>query len=157
MGYWVDMDDAYRTMDPEYIESVWWSLKQIFDKGLLVEDFRVAPWCPRDQTTLSDHELAQGYETDVDPAVYVRFPITSGPLAGQASLLIWTTTPWTLVSNTAVAVHPDVDYVVVTDGTEKLVVAEALIPEGWSPTGQKYTGREMERWTYTPPFALVDV
>lgn len=79
MGYWVDMDDAYRTMDPEYIESVWWSLKQIFDKGLLVEDFRVAPWCPRDETGLSDHELAQGYETVVDPSVFVRFPLTSGP------------------------------------------------------------------------------
>ncbi|MCU7730730.1 isoleucine--tRNA ligase [Actinoplanes sp. KI2] len=157
MGYWVDLDDAYRTMDPAYIESVWWSLKQIFDKGLLVEDFRVAPWCPRDQTTLSDHELAQGYETDVDPSVYVRFPLTSGPLAGQASLLVWTTTPWTLVSNTAVAVHPDVDYVVVTDGTEKLVVAEALIPEGWAATGERAKGREMERWTYVPPFDLVEV
>ncbi|WP_030441233.1 isoleucine--tRNA ligase [Actinoplanes subtropicus] len=157
MGYWVDLADAYRTMDPAYIESVWWSLQQIFDKGLLVEDFRVAPWCPRDQTTLSDHELAQGYETDVDPAVYVRFPLTSGPLAGEASLLVWTTTPWTLVSNTAVAVHPDVDYVAVTDGTEQLVVAEALIPDGWVATGRKYPGREMERWRYTPPFDLVDV
>jgi len=157
MGYWVDLADAYRTMDPGYIESVWWSLKQIFDKGLLVEDFRVAPWCPRDQTTLSDHELAQGYETDVDPAVYVRFPLTSGPLAHRASLLIWTTTPWTLVANTAVAVHPDVDYVEVTDGRENLVVAEALIPEGWTPTGQRFRGREMERWRYTPPFTLVDV
>ena len=157
MGYWVDLDDAYRTMDPAYIESVWWSLKQIFDKGLLVEDFRVAPWCPRDQTTLSDHELAQGYETDVDPAVYVRFPLTSGPLAGRASLLIWTTTPWTLVSNTAVAVHPDVTYAVVTDGREDLVVAEALIPDGWTATGRRFTGREMERWTYRPPFDLVEV
>src|ERR687893_3242442 len=89
MGYWVDLDDAYRTMDPGYIESVWWSLKQIFDKGLLVEDFRVAPWCPRDQTALSDHELAQGYENDIDPSVYVRFPLLSGPLAGNASLLVW--------------------------------------------------------------------
>ncbi len=80
MGYWVDLDDAYRTMDPEYIESVWWSLKEIFNKGLLVQDYRVAPWCPRDQTGLSDHELAQGYETVVDPSVYVRFPLTSGPL-----------------------------------------------------------------------------
>ena len=114
MGYWVDLDDAYRTMDPDYIESVWWSLKQIFDKGLLVEDFRVAPWCPRCETGLSDHELAQGYETTVDPSVYVRFPLTSGPLAGRASLLVWTTTPWTLVSNTAVAAHPDVTYVVAT-------------------------------------------
>ncbi|SNY46080.1 isoleucine--tRNA ligase [Paractinoplanes atraurantiacus] len=157
MGYWVDLDDAYRTMDPGYIESVWWSLKQIFDKGLLVEDFRVAPWCPRDQTTLSDHELAQGYETDVDPAVYVLFPLTGGPLAGKASLLVWTTTPWTLVSNTAVAVNPDVSYVVVTDGEAQLVVAEQLIPEGWTPTGESFTGREMERWTYTPPFDLVEV
>jgi len=103
MGYWTDLHDPYRTMDPEYIESVWWSLKEIFNKGLLVQDYRVAPWCPRDETGLSDHELAQGYETIVDPSVYVRFPLTSGPLAGRAALLVWTTTPWTLVSNTAVA------------------------------------------------------
>ena len=157
MGYWVDMDGAYRTMDPDYIESVWWSLKQIFDQGLLVEDFRVAPWCPRDQTALSDHELAQGYEDDVDPSVYVRFPLTSGPLAGRASLLVWTTTPWTLVSNTAVAVNPTVTYEVVTDGAEQLVVASALVPEGFEPTGESFSGREMERWTYQRPFDLVEV
>ncbi|NMO51878.1 isoleucine--tRNA ligase [Actinoplanes sp. TBRC 11911] len=160
MGYWVDLTDAYWTMDPEYIDSVWWSLKQIFGKGLLVEDFRVAPWCPRDQTTLSDHELAQGYETDVDPSVYVRFPLTGGPLDGRASLLVWTTTPWTLVSNTAVAVHPSVTYVVATDGNEQLVVAEPLLGvlgEGWRATGEAYEGRQLERWTYRPPFQLVDV
>ncbi|MER7004388.1 isoleucine--tRNA ligase [Dactylosporangium sp. NPDC000555] len=161
MGYWVDMDRAYRTMDPQYIESVWWSLRQIFDKGLLVEDFRVAPWCPRDQTGLSDHELAQGYETVTDPSVYVRFPLVSGPLAGRAALLVWTTTPWTLVSNTAVAVHPDVTYVVATDGTESLVVAEPLLAkalgEGWAPTGESFTGKEMERWAYERPFALVEM
>ena len=161
MGYWVDMADAYRTMDAEYVESVWWSLKQIFDKGLLVEDFRVAPWCPRDQTALSDHELAQGYEIDVDPSVYVRLPLTSGPLAGQASLLVWTTTPWTLVSNTAVAAHPEVTYVVATDGAEQLVVAEALVEhalgEGWAPTGVSFTGKELERWAYRRPFELVDI
>ncbi|MFJ4845950.1 MULTISPECIES: isoleucine--tRNA ligase [unclassified Streptomyces] len=164
MGYWVDLDEAYRTMDPEYIESVWWSLKQIFDKGLLVQDHRVAPWCPRCGTGLSDHELAQGYETVVDPSVFVRFPLTSGPLAGEAALLVWTTTPWTLVSNTAVAAHPDVTYVVATKGTddsEKLVVAEPLLGkalgEGWEPTGQSFTGREMERWTYRRPFALVEI
>ncbi|MFI7603362.1 isoleucine--tRNA ligase [Actinoplanes sp. NPDC049681] len=160
MGYWVDMDDAYRTMDPAYIESVWWSLQRIFEKGLLVEDFRVAPWCPRDQTALSDHELAQGYETDVDPSVFVRFPITGGPLAGTASLLVWTTTPWTLVSNTAVAVHPEVTYVVATDGAERLVVAEPLLErvlEGWSRTGESWSGKELERWAYRRPFDLVDV
>jgi isoleucyl-tRNA synthetase len=172
MGYWVDLENAYRTMDPEYVQSVWWSLRQIFDKGLLVQDYRVAPWCPRDQTGLSDHELAQGYETIVDPSVYVRFPLTGGPLAGQAALLVWTTTPWTLVSNTAVAVHPDVRYVVATDGSEQLVVAEPLLGKalgvgappgplgpggGWTATGQSFTGAEMERWTYQRPFELVDI
>ncbi|MER7460017.1 isoleucine--tRNA ligase [Micromonospora sp. NPDC126480] len=161
MGYWVDMDDAYRTMDPGYIESVWWSLQQIFDKGLLVRDFRVAPWCPRCGTGLSDHELAQGYETITSPSVYVRFPLTSGPLAGRASLLVWTTTPWTLVSNVAVAAHPDVTYVVVTDGVEQFVVAEALaakaLGESFTPTGESFTGSQMERWTYARPFELVDV
>ncbi|MCW2872128.1 isoleucine--tRNA ligase [Actinacidiphila oryziradicis] len=161
MGYWVDLDDAYRTMDPEYIESVWWSLKQIFDKGLLTQDHRVAPWCPRCGTGLSDHELAQGYETIVDPSVFVRFPLTSGPLAGEAALLVWTTTPWTLVSNTAVAAHPDVTYVVATNGEEKLVVAEPLVGkalgEGWTTTGQSFSGREMERWTYERPFSLVEI
>ncbi|QHY95031.1 Isoleucine--tRNA ligase [Streptomyces sp. S4.7] len=160
MGYWVDLDDAYQTMNPEYIESVWWSLKEIFNKGLLVQDHRVAPWCPRDQTSLSDHELAQGYETIVDPSVFVRFPLTSGPLAGEAALLVWTTTPWTLVSNTAVAAHPDVTYVVATNGTEKLVVAEPLVEkalgeDGWELTGERFTGREMERWSYDRPFALI--
>ena len=111
MGYWVDTSDPYRTMEPAYVESVWWALKQIHGKGLLVEDYRVAPYCPRCGTGLSDHELAQGYETVTDPSVYVRFPLTSGPYAGQASLLVWTTTPWTLVSNTAVAARPDVTYV----------------------------------------------
>ena len=160
MGYWVDMDDAYRTMDADYIESVWWSLQQIFDKGLLVQDFRVAPWCPRCGTGLSDHELAQGYETIVDPSVYVRFPLTSGPLAGSASLLVWTTTPWTLVSNVAVAAHPDVAYAVATDGTERLVLAEPLVAkvlgEGWSIL-QTFTGTQMLRWAYQRPFELVEV
>ncbi|WP_432096675.1 isoleucine--tRNA ligase [Streptomyces sp. bgisy100] len=161
MGYWVDLDDAYRTMDPQYVESVWWSLKEIFGKGLLVQDHRVAPWCPRCGTGLSDHELAQGYETVVDPSVYVRFPLTSGPLAGEAALLVWTTTPWTLVSNTAVAAHPEVTYVVATNGEEKLVVAEPLLEkalgEGWEATGQRFTGAEMERWSYERPFALVEI
>ncbi|MGW9366714.1 isoleucine--tRNA ligase, partial [Streptomyces albidoflavus] len=102
----------------------------------------------------------RGYETVVDPSVFVRFPLTSGPLAGQASLLVWTTTPWTLVSNTAVAAHPDVRYVVATDGTEKLVVAEPLLEkalgEGWEATGESFTGREMERWSYQRPFELVE-
>jgi isoleucyl-tRNA synthetase len=158
MGYWVDLDHPYQTMDPEYVQSVWWSLKQIYDKGLLVEDYRITPYCPRCGTGLSDHELAQGYETVVDPSVYVRFPLTSGPLAGKASLLVWTTTPWTLVSNTAVAAHPDVEYVVATDGNESLIVAEPLLDtlgDGWEVT-DRYAGLEMEGWHYQRPFELVD-
>ncbi|MDA2807234.1 isoleucine--tRNA ligase [Nocardiopsis suaedae] len=163
MGYWVDLENPYRTMDSQYVESVWWALKRIHEKGLLVRDYRISPYCPRCGTTLSDHELAQGYETVTDPSVYVRFPITSGPLASPerpTSMLVWTTTPWTLVSNTAVAVHPDVPYVVATDGTERLLVAEPLfekvLGEGWTLTGERFEGGEMERWTYQRPFELVD-
>ncbi|TDD33365.1 isoleucine--tRNA ligase [Nonomuraea terrae] len=163
MGYWIDLSQAYRTMDPSYIESVWWSLKVVFDKGLLFRDFRITPYCPRCGTGLSDHELGQpgGYETVSSPSVYVRMPVTSGPLAELgASLLIWTTTPWTLVSNTAVAVHPDVTYVAArTADGEVLVVAEPLLSvlgEGATEVA-RYTGRELERTTYTRPFDLVDI
>ena len=159
MGYWVNLDEAYWTMDPSFVESVWWALKQIHSKGLLVEDYRVAPYCPRCGTTLSDHELAQGYEDVKEDSVYVRFPLTSGPLAGKASLLVWTTTPWTLVSNTAAAVHPDVTYVVASNETESLVLAEALaekvLGEGWR-LGQTFTGKEMEFWSYARPLDLVE-
>ncbi|SDU75832.1 isoleucine--tRNA ligase [Jiangella alkaliphila] len=162
MGYWVDLSQAYRTMDPSYVQSVWWSLKQIFDKGLLVEDYRVSPYCPRDETALSSHELAQGYETVVDPSVFVRFPLTGGPLAGQASLLVWTTTPWTLVSNTAVAAHPDVTYVAAraAGSSELLVLAEPLLATVLGDDADvvsSFTGAEMERWTYQRPFELVDI
>src|SRR5262245_1594821 len=126
MGYWVDLDNAYLTLSTGYIESVWWSLREIFDRGLLVEEHRVTPYCPRDETPLSDHEVSEGYAEVVDPSVYVRFPVHSGVLAG-AALLVWTTTPWTLVANTAVAEHPDVAYVLARTGSgELLVVAEAL-------------------------------
>src|SRR5699024_9766956 len=161
MGYWVDMSQAYWTMNPEYVQSVWWSLKQIFDAGLLVEDHRVAPYCPRCGTSLSSHELAQGYETVSDPSVYARLPLTSGPLAGRASLLVWTTTPWTLVSNTAVAVHPDVTYVAArpAGADEIVIVAEPLLTEVLGEHAaviERYAGTELERWTYRRPFELVE-
>ncbi len=162
MGYWVDTDEAYWTMDAQYVDSLWWALQQVHRKGLLVQDHRVAPYCPRCGTGLSDHELAQGYETVVDPSVYVRFPVTSGPLADQgAALLVWTTTPWTLVSNTAVAAHPDVDYAVVrTADGELLVVAEPLVA---STLGDEVsieshlTGAELVGTSYLAPFALIDI
>ncbi|WP_096305241.1 isoleucine--tRNA ligase [Jatrophihabitans sp. GAS493] len=160
MGYWADYDRAYWTMSPDYVESVWWALKQIFDKGLLTEDFRVAPYCPRCGTTLSDHEVAQGYEDVTDPSVYVRFPLTSGPWAGSADLLVWTTTPWTLVSNTAVAVNPKVSYVVARTDAGTFVVAEPLLRRTLGEDVEvldRLPGTELERWTYQRPFELVEL
>ena len=160
MGYWCDMSDAYRTMDASYVESVWWSLKQIAEKGLLVEDHRVAPYCPRCGTALSDHEVAQGYQTVTDPSVYVRFPVTSGPLqALGAALLVWTTTPWTLVSNTAVAVNPEVTYVAARLGGEVLVVAEPLLGVLGDDVEvlDRFPGTALEHTTYARPFAMVDI
>ncbi len=168
MGYWVDMDDAYWTMDPSYVQSVWWSLKRIFDKGLLAQDHRVTPYCPRCGTGLSDHELAQGYEEITDPSVFVRMPVTSGALAERfpgVSLLVWTTTPWTLVSNTAVAVRPDATYEVVRvpgelGDSELLVIAEALreakLPEDHEVLAS-FPGTELEHVGYARPFDLVDI
>ncbi|WP_061300298.1 isoleucine--tRNA ligase [Herbidospora cretacea] len=162
MGYWVDMSQAYRTMDPAYVEAVWWSLKVVFDKGLLFRDFRITPYCPRCGTGLSDHELGQpgGYETVSSPSVYVRMPVTSGRFEGT-DLLIWTTTPWTLVSNTAVAVHPEVTYVVAEkEGEKPVVVAEPLVGaalgEGWS-VRESFLGTELEHTPYQRPFDLVDI
>ena len=164
MGFWVDFDEAYWTMSPEYVESVWWSLKEIWKKGLLVQDHRVAPYCPRCGTGLSDHELAQGYETVTDPSVFVRFPITSGELAPlKASLLVWTTTPWTLVSNTAIAVHPDVEYVAIEvteeETTEVLVVAKNLMDavKGEKKILRSMLGKELERVTYNRPFDYIEI
>jgi len=164
MGFWVDFDEAYWTMSPEYVESVWWSLQQIWKKGLLVQDHRVAPYCPRCGTGLSDHELAQGYETIKDPSVFVRFPATSGKLAElNAAFLVWTTTPWTLIANTAIAVNPKVEYQVVEitndEKTERLVIASDLA----SVLGEDrkviatFQGTELEHTTYQRPFDFVEI
>jgi len=163
MGYWVDFDRAYWTMDPEYIESVWWSLAEIFRAGLLVQDHRVAPYCPRCGTGLSDHELAQGYETVIDPSVYVKFPVSDPEWTDRypdLSLLVWTTTPWTLVSNTAVAAKPDATYAVVRLGGEHVLVAEELVGAAVGPDADVIAtlpGRELEHLTYRRPFDMVDI
>jgi isoleucyl-tRNA synthetase len=164
MGFWVDFDEAYWTMSPEYVESVWWSLQQIWKKGLLVQDHRVAPYCPRCGTGLSDHELAQGYETVTDPSVYIRFPATSGPIAELgASFLVWTTTPWTLVSNTAIAVNPTVEYQVCEitkdEKTERLVIASNLahVLGDEREVIATYLGSELEHITYSRPLDLIEI
>ena len=108
LGFWIDTDDAYWTMDTEYIESVWWSLKQLHGKGLLFQDDRITTYCPRCGTPLSDAEVAMGYADVEDPSVYILFRIVEAPhpsLVG-ASMLGWTTTPWTLISNTGSRSRP---------------------------------------------------
>jgi isoleucyl-tRNA synthetase len=111
IGFWIDTEDPYRTMDPTYVDSLWWALKELWDRDLIFEEFRVAPYCGRCGTALSDAEVALGYEEIDDPSVFVRLPLTEGPLGDRgASLVVWTTTPWTLPSNTACAVGPDVRY-----------------------------------------------
>src|SRR5262249_4031851 len=132
IGFWIDLDDAYKTLDPDYVESVWWALQQIHERGLLYEKLKVVPYCPRCGTALSSHALRQPdvYRDVIDPSVYVRFPVTESHGAAQPGdeLLIWTTTPWTLVSNAAVAVDPDLTYVrAQVDGGPVEIVAEALV------------------------------
>ena len=115
IGYWVDTENPYRTMDTSYVESVWWSLKTIFDRGLLYEDHRIVPYCTRCGTTLSDHEVAQGYADTDDLSVYTRLPLLTGPLAG-ASLLVWTTMPWTVIFSSLAVVGKDIHYVLARGG-----------------------------------------
>ncbi|HEY3970239.1 MAG TPA: class I tRNA ligase family protein, partial [Solirubrobacteraceae bacterium] len=129
IGFWVDLENAYRTLDDDYIESVWWALKTISDKGLLYEGHKVVPYCYRCGTALSSHEVALGYKDVVDPSVYVRLPITvdRGPLRAGDALLIWTTTPWTLPGNVAVAAGPSIEYARAKLGDETLILAAALV------------------------------
>jgi len=124
MGYWVDLDDAYFTLTNDYIETVWWLFKQLWDRKLVVQDYKSVPYDPRIGATLSDHEVAQGYREVDDPSVYVRFRLRDDP---STSFLAWTTTPWTLPANMALAVHPDVEYCVVERQNERLIVAEPLL------------------------------
>ncbi|MDF2739983.1 MAG: Isoleucyl-tRNA synthetase, partial [Actinomycetia bacterium] len=133
VGFWIDTSQAYRTMDTSYVESVWWALAELHRRGLLVEDYKVTPWCPRCETTLSDAEVAMGYQEVEDLTAYVALPATSGSLATEgAALLVWTTQPWTLVPNVSVVVGPGIDYVLVEatgeDGRpRKLVVARDAV------------------------------
>jgi isoleucyl-tRNA synthetase len=122
IGFWVDLDGAYRTLDESYIESVWWALAEIDRKGLLYEGHKVVPYCPRCGTALSSHEVALGYEDVVDPSVFIKLAL----IGSEEKLLLWTTTPWTLPGNVAVAVKENVNYLRVRLGDEVLIVAEPL-------------------------------
>ncbi|WP_018461949.1 isoleucine--tRNA ligase [Thermus oshimai] len=157
IAYWVDLERAYATLHPTYIESIWWSLKTLFDRGLLYRDHKVVPYCPRCGTPLSSHELALGYKEIHDPSVYVRLPLKNpGALGlGRASLLIWTTTPWTLPGNVAAAVHPEFTYAAFQVGDEALILEEglgrALLGEE-TPVLKTFLGKELEGLAYEPPY-----
>jgi isoleucyl-tRNA synthetase len=134
IGFWIDLDDPYVTLEDDYIESVWWSLRKLWDDGRLYEGHKVVPYCPRDGTPLSSHEVAQGYKDVEDPSIYVRFPLLGeGGEDAEESLLVWTTTPWTLPGNVAVAVASDVTYVRARveggpgGGAETVILAEPLV------------------------------
>ena len=157
IGYWVDLEHPYRTLDTDYIESVWWALKQLWDRDLLYEGFKVVPYCPRDGTSLSSHEVSQGYRDVEDPSVYVRYPVTkpAGALREGDTLLVWTTTPWTLVSNAAVAVDPELTYVRSTEG---YVLAEALVGRVLGEdavVADRFKGADMVGAGYEPPFPFI--
>ncbi|MBT8380151.1 MAG: isoleucine--tRNA ligase [Ignavibacteria bacterium] len=123
MGYWIDLDSAYVTLTNDYIESVWWALKTLFDKGLIYKDYKIVPQDPKSETVLSSHELALGYRETKDPSVYVLFKIANK----DEYFLVWTTTPWTLISNVALAVGADVNYVKVINKEKKIILAKDLL------------------------------
>jgi isoleucyl-tRNA synthetase len=161
IGFWIDLDDPYVTLENDYIESVWWSLRKLWDDERLYEGHKIVPYCPRCGTALSSHEVALGYQDVEDPSIYVRFPLLADDEsdAGE-SLLVWTTTPWTLPGNEAVAVAPDVTYVRARVDDESLILAEPLVEKvlgegveivdripGSELVGRRYRG---------PVFALSD-
>ena len=163
IGFWVDMDDPYRTLDNSYIESVWWSLRQSWDRDRLYQGHKVVPYCPRCGTALSSHEVAQGYEDQVDPSAYVRMPVSDPAGSGlepDDSLIVWTTTPWTLISHAAIAAGPEITYVRARPaaGDEIVVVAEPLadrvLGEGWERLAS-LPGTALEGVRYEAPFGYI--
>jgi len=165
IGYWLDYEHPYVTYTNQYIESVWWLLHRLHEKGLLYRGHRVLPYCPRCGTVLSSHELALGYEEVTTSSVYLTFPLDDDP---SRQLLIWTTTPWTLLSNVAVAVHPDLDYGEYRVGNRTLMLATARAglptgPEKGAPTFEElgalrtFKGSELVGLRYRPPLEFVEL
>ena len=160
IAFWVDLQDAYVTYTNDYIESVWWILKNFWDKDLLFKGYKVVPYCPRCGTPLSDHEVAQGYDDATDPSVFVRMPLVDKP---DTSLLVWTTTPWTLPGNVAVVAHPDVEYVTVerdNNGVkEKLILAKALVEKVFGEEEVKvvdtFKGKKLNGMKYQPLYTFL--
>lgn len=155
MGYWIDLDSAYITLDNKYIESVWWALKTLFDKGLIYKDYKIVPQDPKSETVLSSHELALGYRETKDPSVYVLFQ----RLDADEYFLVWTTTPWTLISNVALAVGPDIDYVKIkTDGKVLILAKDRLsVIDGEYEILEEMKGKDLLGIEYDQLFDYCDV
>lgn len=165
MAYWTDLDNAYVTFTNDYIESVWWTLRQMWDKNLLYKGHKVIPYCTRCGTPLSSHELSLGYDTVSDPSVFVRFPLRDQP---GVYFLAWTTTPWTLPGNAALAVGEKVDYVQVEgpiadgEGTENLILAADLVekvlidPQSYKVV-KRYKGKDLVGMHYSPLYTFLPV
>ncbi|MCF0167335.1 MAG: class I tRNA ligase family protein [Bacteroidales bacterium] len=155
VGFWADMDNPYVTYDNDFIESEWWSLKKIWEKGLLYKGYKIVPYCPRCGTPLSSHEVAQGYKDVKERTAIAKFKVSGE----NAFFLAWTTTPWTLPSNTALCVNPDETYVKVQQGDEFYYMAEALLGKvlGEDYTIiKKYKGSDLEHKEYHPLIEDVD-
>ena len=156
MGYWIDLDTAYITLKNEYIESVWWALKTLFDKGLIYKDYKIVPQDPKSETVLSSHELALGYRETKDPSVYVLFKLKDK----DEHFLVWTTTPWTLISNVALAVGPDVDYVKIKVDDKKMILAKERLSviDGEYEIIEELKGKDLEGTEYEQmfPYCKVD-
>ncbi|MCD6500606.1 isoleucine--tRNA ligase [bacterium] len=157
IGYWLDLKHPYVTCDNHYIESLWWIIKQFWQKGLLYQSKRVIPWCPRCQTSLSSHEIAQGYKKIKEPAIYVKFRVKHSKichLKPNTCLLIWTTTPWTLPGNVAVAINPELDYVLLRRNKEFFVVAEGRVKQVFKNKDyqiiKKFKGKNLIGLKYKP-------
>ena len=155
LGRWVDFDNDYKTMDPDYMESIWWVMNQLWTKGLLYEGFYILPYCPRCSTSLSNFELNLGGYIDVaDPAITVKFAVDGEP---ATYFLAWTTTPWTLPSNLGLALGADIRYVKVKDGAESYILAEDRLAVYYKSPDQyqvveRYSGSQLAGRSYTPLF-----
>ncbi|MCR4425161.1 MAG: isoleucine--tRNA ligase [Firmicutes bacterium] len=157
LGFWIDMDDPYVTYHDSYIESVWWAVKTIWEKGLMYRGHKVVPYCPRCGTALSSHEVAQGYRDVTEPSVYVRFRV---PGSENLSFLVWTTTPWTLPSNVALAVSPEFEYAYVAVGRETLILARDLVEtrvHGPYEVTKVVRGSDLAGMTYEPLYQFAEV
>jgi len=152
IAFWVDLDHPYVTYENNYIESVWWILAQFFNRDLLYEGHKIVPYCPRCGTGLSSHEVALGYDTVKDPSITITMPLADDP---ETSLLVWTTTPWTLISNAAVAVGADIDYVVAVKEGKKYILAAAraqTVLKADFEIERQFKGSELIGKKYTPLF-----